>query len=188
MKLTKTYLFVLSVLFIPLTTQAIVIFGVGPKAGYYKTEETEDGKIMVGAAARLKLGPSLGFEGAIDYKSEKYMNDALTVKSWPVTASVLLYPLPIIKVYGLAGVGWYNTTYEYDPQKVNMNLTGGEQKVSEQEMGYHIGAGLELPLGGPTLAADIRYVKLNYDLSELNVNNEIDSDFYSINISLLFGI
>ena len=159
------------------------LFGVGPRAGYYKSQDAEEGNLMAGAAARLKLSPVLGIEGSIDYRSERYLNGAVTVKSWPVMATALVYPLPI--VYGLAGFGWDNTTFDFDAGK--LGVVSIEDKT-EQEGGWHFGGGVELPLGGTTLAADIRYVFLDYDFSDVPGSGDVKSDFYAITVSLLFGL
>lgn len=54
---------------LPYQASALTLFGIGPRGGYYQTEN-QDGKMYVGAAARLKLG-GLGLEGAVDYRSEE---------------------------------------------------------------------------------------------------------------------
>jgi hypothetical protein len=168
------------------TASARNYIGLGPRAGYYKTQDAEQGEWLFGAAARLRLG-SLAFEGSIDYRSEQYADGALTVRSWPVMASVLLYPLPI--VYGVAGFGWHNTTMDYDEAKFGLvgNLTAPEDKT-EQQVGWHFGGGIELPMGKTTtLAADIRYVFIDYDFGDLPGSEEYDTDFYAVTISLIWG-
>ncbi len=159
-------------------SSAISLFGIGPRGGYSKSGDGE-ANLTVGASARFKLG-NLGVEGAIDYRSDKYMDGHLTVKQWPVSASLLLYPLPF--VYGLAGTGWYNTTWDYELP----GMTELKDKT-EQQTGFHIGAGIELPLVKPTITADIRYVFLDYDFNDLPVNEEIDADYYTITVSLFWG-
>jgi len=72
----------------------------GPQAGYYKAKDT-DGNFMGGVAWRFKLSQMLGLEASINYRQEKYADDALTVRSWPVMVTGLIYPLPI--VYGAIG-------------------------------------------------------------------------------------
>ncbi|MCI0690989.1 hypothetical protein L0337_03165 [candidate division KSB1 bacterium] len=58
---------------------------------------------------RSHSNPSL----SINYRQEKFNNGALTVRSWPVMVTGLLYPLPI--VYGAVGAGWYNTKFDFEP-------------------------------------------------------------------------
>ncbi|MBN1540734.1 outer membrane beta-barrel protein [candidate division KSB1 bacterium] len=164
---------------LPIMAQAITLFGLGPRVGYHKSADADEGKLMIGGAARLKLG-ALAVEGSIDYRSEEYENGAITVKQWPVSASVLFYPLPI--VYGLAGAGWYNTTYEFDSTYFSATIP---EKRTEQEMGYHLGAGVELPILQPTITADVRYVFLNYDLGE--GLQKVDANFMVFTIGLFWG-
>lgn len=150
-------------------------FNLGPEGGYHKSEDG-DGNLMIGAAARIKLTSSLGAEGAIQYRQEDLGNGAVTVRSWPILVSGLIYPLPI--VYGVVGAGWYNTTFEFDIQ--------GIDDETEQEFGWHFGAGVELPVGGSKLFGDIRYVFIDYDFG--NVPTTGDSNFYIISAGFLFGL
>jgi hypothetical protein len=167
----------------PLAVNAGDFIGLGPRAGYYKAKDAEEGQWFGGAGLRLKMG-SIGFEGSIDYRAEKYVNGNLTIRSWPVMASVLFYPLPIL--YGVAGAGWYNTTFDYDQDKLIFKYV---KDKTDQEVGWHFGGGLELPLGRKSaLAVDIRYVFLNYDFSEVPGSEELDSDFYAVTITIIFGL
>ena len=96
----------------------------------------------------------------------------------------LFYPLPI--VYGAVGVGWYNTTFDYDEGKPGLLGLGSETK---QEFGWHFGAGAELPLGAHTkLVGDVRYVFLNYDFKQFPGSSGLSSDFYVITVGLLFAL
>jgi opacity protein-like surface antigen len=156
--------------------------GVGPILGYQKASDADDGRLMFGAALRLKLSPGLGVEGSINYRQEKYADGLLTVKSWPVMASALLYPLP--NVYGALGAGWYNTTFQYDRDQLPM--LGNKTK---QEFGWHLGGGLELPFSSTSkITGDIRYVFIDYDIEELVEFNGVQNNFYVITVGLLIGI
>jgi len=156
--------------------------GIGPQVGYYKADGADEGSYLFGGALRLKPLPFLGAEGSINYRKESYYDDALDVTSWPVMATALVYPLPF--VYGLAGFGWYNTTFEYDGDL----FPGMDDKETTNETGWHVGAGLELPLGtGARLAGDIRYVFLDYEFEELEGKKAGDSDFFVITATLFFG-
>ena len=158
--------------------------GIGPQLGYQKANDAEEGKLMGGAAVRLKLTPMLGAEASINYRQEKYADDAVTVKSWPVLVTGLIYPLPIL--YGAAGFGWYNTTFDYDVDVPGVDVPDSE---TTQEVGWHFGGGVELPIGSKlTMTGDIRYVFLNYDFEEVPGSEEIDSDFFMITVGLLFGL
>ena len=168
----------------PCTSSAVDLFGIGPRAGYYKVKDADEGKFLVGAAVRMRLSPLLGIEGSIDYRAEKYAEGAVTVRSWPVQATALIYPLPIL--YGLIGAGWYNTTFDFDQNRLGLALV---EDKTEQDFGWHFGGGIELPMGMvTTLSADIRYTFIDYDFSELPGSEDLDSDFYTVTVSLLFGI
>ncbi len=173
---------ILGIAGIPASSYALKLFGIGPRGGYYKAQEAESGKMYVGATARLKLA-ALGFEGAIDYRSEEYDNGNVKVSSWPVSASVLLYPLPI--VYGIAGFGWYNSTIEYSSSLPTLLAPKSE---TEQQIGYHFGGGVELPLSSAmSIAADIRYVYLDYQFDSTSSGQKVKSDFYAITLSMFWG-
>lgn len=157
--------------------------GLGPQVGYQKASDADEGRLMAGAALRIKLTRSFGVEGSINYRQEKYADGALTVRNWPIMATGLLYILPI--VYGAAGAGWYNTTFDYDEEK--LGNAGFEDKTT-QEFGLHFGGGVELPLGSVTLTGDIRYVLLNYDTEQIPGTGDVAANFYMITVGLLFGL
>ncbi len=167
--------FVLVLMTSPVNAQSIKL---GPQVGYYKTQDADDGRFLFGAALRLKLSSALGVEGAINYRQEKYGNDALTVRSWPILVTGMFYPLPI--VYGAVGAGWYNTTFD-------VNVPGVDNET-KQEFGWHFGAGVELPVGGKSrLTGDLRYVFLDYRFDDIPFQ-EVDSNFYMIAVGFLFGL
>lgn len=156
----------------------------GPQVGYHEAKDADNGKLMGGAAVRLKLSAMLGIEGAINYRGEKYSDGALTVRSWPVLASALIYPLPI--VHGTIGAGWYNTTLDYDQSRAGF---GNLDDETTQKFGWHFGGGIDLPVGeSSTVTADIRYVFLDYDFGALPTSGQLDSDFYMISVGLLWGL
>jgi outer membrane protein W len=144
--------------------------------------DAEESKIMGGVALRLKLSPALGIEGSIHYRQEKYAGEMLTVRSWPVMVTGLIYPLPIL--YGAIGAGWYNTTFDY-----NQTVLEIIEDETTQEFGWHFGVGLELPLGRRTkLSGDIRYVFLDYKFESLPGADDLKSDFYVISAGIFFGL
>lgn len=154
---------------------------IGPQIGYQKAQGAEEGKMMAGAALRLKLSSKFGVEGAINYRQEKFAEGNLTVRSWPVLVTGLYYPLPI--VYGSVGAGWYNTKFQYASSNPRIAV-----EDTRQEVGWHFGGGVELPLGKSTkLAGDIRYVFLNYDFDQVP-GVQLDSDFYMLTMGIQFGL
>ena len=154
----------------------------GPEIGYQRAQDADEGKFMGGAALRLKLTPGFGAEVSINYRSESYLHGGLTVKSWPVMITALIYPIPII--YCAIGTGWYNTSFEFDHSGYPFASDETQQKI-----GWHFGGGLELPVGpSAKLIADIRYVFINYDFSGVPGLGETKSDFYVCSVGLLFGL
>ena len=167
-----------TVLVAPVYAQSVSL---GPQAGYYKAQDA-DGNFMGGVAWRFKLTPTLGLEASINYRQEKYADDALTVRSWPIMVTGLLYPLPM--VYGAVGAGWYSTTIDYDQNKFLFL-----KDETTQEFGWHFGGGMELPVGSNfKLTGDIRYVFLNYDFKEIPGSSELNSNFYVLTVGLLFDL
>jgi len=156
--------------------------GIGPQVGYYRAQDADEGNFTGGAAVRLKLIPFLGVEASIGYRQEKYADDLLTVRSWPVMVTGLIYPLPVI--YGAMGFGWYNTTFDYDQDRLPLLKDDTAQKV-----GWHFGGGVELPVGARVkLTADIRYVFLDYDFEDVPGSADMSSNFYVVTAGLLFGL
>lgn len=163
--------------------QSIALFG--PHLGMQKAQDAEDLSYLVGATLRLKLLPALAAEGDIGYRHEEFGSGALTIREWPATVTALLYPLPM--VYGGVGGGWYNATFDYND---TYNAAGIDDET-KSEFGWHLAAGVELPASpGMRIYGDVRYVFLERKFKELPdaVLDGAKSDFYSINIGLLFRL
>jgi opacity protein-like surface antigen len=155
---------------------------IGPVVGFFKAQGADNAKTMWGAAMRLKLNDALGVEGSLHYRTEEYNQGSVKVTSWPVMVTGLIYPIPML--YGAIGAGWYNSSAE-------ITLYPGAPIVSEtqQDFGWHFGGGVELPLGtAATLVGDLRYVYLNYDFQNVPGSSSITSNFYVIDVSLLFNL
>jgi opacity protein-like surface antigen len=158
--------------------------GFGPQLGYYRAKDADQGNFMGGLALRLKMLPLIGVEASINYRQERYANDAVTVRSWPLMVTGLVYPLPFL--YWAMGVGWYNTTFDFDQDKFPLQNLADETK---QEFGWHFGAGTELPVSPNfKLTGDLRYVFLNYDFDQVPGLGNLDSNFYVVTVGLIFGI
>jgi len=154
----------------------------GPQAGFYKASDADNWSMMGGLACRVKLTPVLGAEASVNYRQETYANDALTVKSWPVMVTGLIYPIPF--AYGAIGGGWYNVTYDF-----NQNKLPSFTDESTQRFGWHFGGGVELPVGtSMKLIGDIRYVFLDYNFQQIPGSTNLKSDFAVIMVGLLFNL
>ncbi len=160
----------------------------GPQLGWQKAADADNSKFMIGGAFRLKLSQAFGMEASVNYRQEQYNNGAVTVTSWPVMVTGLLYPIPVL--YGAIGVGWYNTSFEYSPTILLL----GDRNETEQKFGWHFGAGVEIPLSGSVespnsiLTADLRYVFLNYDFQKMPGSPGLKSDFVMFTVGLLFNL
>jgi hypothetical protein len=155
----------------------------GPNVGIFKSNDSDNANVLYGVNLRIKSSPIFGIEGAISYRQEKYSNESVTVKTWPITVTALLYPLPI--AYGAMGAGWYNTTIEYDPVFFNLE----DNSRTTREFGWHFGGGVELPAGKATkVFGDIRYTFLDYNFEALPTSDDIDSNFYVITIGFLWEL
>lgn len=182
--MTKTFWVTLAAGMLFLSAAHAQSLAVGPQLGYQEAKDADHGRLMAGAALRLPLSSMLALEAAINYRQEKYSNDGLTVRSWPVMASALIYPIPL--VHGTAGAGWYNTTFDYNQSKAGF---GEFEDETTQKFGWHFGGGIDLPVGKSTvLAADIRYVFLDYDFKALPGSRDLKSDFYVISAGLLWEL
>ncbi len=155
---------------------------IGPQIGYNRAQDADKGSMLGGLACRFKASQYFGGEVSINYRQEKYADGLLTVRSWPVMVTGLLYPVPFI--YGAMGAGWYNTTFDYDQDRLSLLNDDTAQKV-----GWHFGGGLELPLSSKIrITTDFRYVFLNYDFEEIPDNDNLKSNFYVISAGFLFDL
>lgn len=140
--------------------------GVGPRIGYYKAPDSEDGTMFIGLQTRSR-GEVFGFELAGEYRGEQSYSTTsgeLTVRQIPVTASLLAFvPVaPNFQPYGLIGLGAYYTFYDYEGGFVN---PGDDANMN---FGYHLGFGLDMPLTeSAALNVDYRYLFLDGDNDNL---------------------
>ncbi|MDI6792044.1 MAG: porin family protein [bacterium] len=147
---------------------------IGPRVGYYKPKDADQGEFKYGAQARMTLTEALSVEGSIEYRKETYKNEEVEVISYPVMASLILFPFPLapISPYLIGGAIWdkYKATDE----------AGNEEKSSK--FGYFGGFGAEMPLGQKmSINGDIRYVLLDRDLSlETLTSDNLKEDFWTI--------
>lgn len=133
--------------------------------------DSDNVKGMFGLALRGSIIPDLlQSEIGVGYRTEDMNNDAIHVKQWPITASVLLAPMNV--VYADAGVGWYHTTYDYqDPLLADQTV---------QKFGVHLGGGFKVPVA-PRVALDLsgRYVHLQDQESRL-IPEKFNPSFWTL--------
>jgi opacity protein-like surface antigen len=147
--------------------------GIGGRYSYVRNNGIEDNSDMLGVIVRLRQAMILGIEGAIDFREEE-LNDGSRLRATPITASLMLYPIPV--AYGLAGIGLYRTKLELD-----------SDESTDTQLGYHFGGGIEAPIV-PLLkfTADIRYQFIDYDFDDLpEAVGKFDADGYAISAGLI---
>jgi len=179
--LKYSFLVVLAFMLVSTTVLDAQGLYLGPRLGYFKSSDADNGTFMGGAALRAKISPSFGIEGSINYRQETYNNGHLVVKSWPVMVTAMIYPVPV--AYGLIGAGWYNSSATYDP-----TFFSGSSESSSQDVGWHFGGGLELPSGTNIFTADVRYVFLNYDFTAVPGSSAISANFYVLTLGYSFSL
>jgi opacity protein-like surface antigen len=154
-------------------------FGIGPRYTYVMNQDDDEKSHMAGVFARAGF-TFLGVEGAIDYHKED-LPLGLELKSWPISATLLVYPMPVF--YALAGLAWYNTTLEF-PSSTPF------ESQSESQLGYHVGAGVELPLSPRvSLCSDLRWLFIDYEFDDIAASiGDVEANALTINAGLLIGL
>jgi len=149
----------------------------GARYAHVTNRHTDEGAHMGGVVARAR-SEFLGLEGAVDYRSEE-LNLSTDLRTWPVTVSFLVYPLR--QFYGLAGLGWYNSTIDFEAGIPYEDRT-------QTEVGYHLGLGFEAPLSqSARLTGDVRYQFIDYEFEEIPESiGEVDADAFALNLGVLF--
>jgi hypothetical protein len=152
--------------------------GIGVRGAWVDTPGEEDNAQMVGGF--LRLGNAIALEGAVDYRSTEIGGGA-EMRTWPVTLSLVASPIPFL--YGVAGIGWYNTTLELSPALGGMEDTW-------REFGYHAGGGVQLPIV-PYLSfvGDLRYSYVGYEFDEFAdaVSDFDGGDYLALNLGVMLG-
>lgn len=147
-----------------------------PSLGLSKpVEGGGDSKLYMGLALRESIAQILKGELGVAYRGESRFDDQLRVRSWPVTASLYLTPVPTL--YGGAGVGWYHTTFDYRTETPLL------QDETKQLFGVHVGGGMQVPLAAAALDLNGRYVMLRDQESRL-VPEDFDPDFWTLSLGL----
>lgn len=147
--------------------------GVGARYSYVHNNDLEDNSSMIGAMVRLRHMMFFGLEGAIDVRKEE-LNDGSELTSTPISVSAMVYPIPL--AYGLVGLGYYRTT-----------LKVGVDEASDSQIGYHFGAGVEMPII-PLLkvTGDMRYQFLDYEFEDIPGSvGKVEANGYALSAGLI---
>jgi opacity protein-like surface antigen len=160
---------------------------IGPQIGFYKAKDADAARGIGGVALRIKLNDAIGIEGSINYRKEDYDNGYVSVRTYPVMLTGLIYVVPV--VYGAIGAGWYNTSIDYNIPSSVIGNTITISSETKQQFGWHFGGGVELPVGrAAKLVGDIRYVYLDYNFKDFPGSNGMSSNFYVMTVGLLFNL
>jgi hypothetical protein len=135
--------------------------GVGPRLSWTNPDVTVPGlgsDRSIGAAIRAALSMRLGAELSFDYGHATDPATGLRVRTIPVQASVLLYPLRSrLSIYLLGGYGWYYRRFEPAPGTSGVAF-------SDRRTGWHTGLGGELIFGRHLGAyLDYRYLFVHHN-------------------------
>ena len=157
--------------------------GIGPKLGFYKAPDAEDGTMFIGIQSRSK-GKYFGGEFTLEYRGEQSYtttNGELTIRQIPVTGSLMLFaPLSEnFAPYGLAGLGAYYTFYDYDGGFIN---PGDDAEVN---VGYHLGFGADLAVS-ESAAFNIDYRYLFLDGNDSIPEKEFSGNVLSVGLTFYF--
>lgn len=152
-------------------------FGIGGRYTYVRNLDSKENANMGGIVARLR-GHFIGVEGAIDYRAEDLPLD-IKLRTWPVSASLLVFPVPIL--YGLAGIGWYNTTVDF-PDEILID------DETDSVLGYHVGGGLEIPVSPNfRLTSDVRWLFVDYEFKDIPDSiGDVDANSFTVNAGVLY--
>lgn len=148
-----------------------------PSLGVTKSTDTNagDAKGFAGLAIRAPVLPFLKLEGGIAYRQDSFGGGDLTLRQWPVTASVWASPTPML--YAGGGLGWYRTTIDFREPGFNDRTTS--------KLGVHLGGGAGMPLT-PNLGLDLngRYIFMQQDDDSVELPTTFDPDFWNVSLGL----
>ncbi|MEX2604179.1 MAG: outer membrane beta-barrel protein [Gracilimonas sp.] len=177
--LTILTIFTIAALFTQANAQQYLIednSGIGPKLGFYKAPDADEGTMFIGLQSRSK-GKYVGAEFSFEYRGEQQYTTAngnYTIKQIPLTGSLLIYA-PLAEnfaPYGLAGLGAYYTIYDYDH---GFFQPSDKTKVN---VGYHLGFGADIAISNSAaFNIDYRYLFLdgNDDLTDKKYSGNVIS-------------
>ena len=162
--------------------------GIGPRAGWYSSNDAEEGAWYFGVMGRIRLGENLGIEAAIDYRTaERFSTGLFDQRSYdaevaymPFTASAMIF-VPFgsnLAPYALAGLGWYYTLVDYDV--LASSIPELRDKFNDENSfvpGYHFGLGCEIVFSKNfAIHADARYLFLGTKINSISDAFSADID------------
>ena len=136
-------------------------FGIGPRVTFQRGDEAVPGSSalrLLGGQLKLRLTPGTAIEVSADYESSIQEGLRQRVKSMPIQASLLVFPVKsMVAPYLLGGVGWYRQSIT-DAGPTSSAAT----TTSIREMGYHAGVGVEVRVKRIAIHGDYRYNHIRF--------------------------
>lgn len=137
-------------------------FGLGPRVTFQRGDEgVPDSSALriLGGQLKLRLSPGTAIEVSADYDSSLDETLKQRVKSMPIQASVLVFPVrSVVAPYVLGGIGWYRQSITDAGATSAASTT-----TSIREMGYHAGLGAEVRVGKRiAIHGDYRYNHIRF--------------------------
>lgn len=162
--------------------------GIGPRLGYYKGNDADDGSFYGGLQLRARPSEVVGLEGSIEYRPGTESSFAVggaqqsvETKFVPVTGSLMLFlPVDGFAPYGLGGVGAYYTIYDSEG-------SFDDDWDSEFNFGYHAGFGLQIPFSSDaSLNLDYRYLFLTPENENLPEDADYSGNAFTASLMFYF--
>lgn len=151
--------------------------GIGVRGGVVRDPDVDDSMRTMGGMLRFR-GGLLGLELAVDRWEREVGGTEIAMT--PVTASVLVYPLPFAWIGG--GAGRYGARID---SPGFLGLTDDTDAVA----GYHVGAGVEVPVLPPLrLTGDVRYMFVDRTFEQLGDSSLSDSDVVTLQVGALLTL
>jgi opacity protein-like surface antigen len=158
-------------------------FGLGPSYGCYRTGDSGGWNDRIGVGSRLRYR-WWGADVEVHYKNERYFNDLVWVRSWPLTVSLLAFPFKF--AYAGGGFGTYELYVDY-----NQSIPGLEnlQNASRRRAGFHLCAGVEANMTKTSaVTVEMRYSWIDYRLAPLPDVSSVDTNALSLNATVYFKL
>ena len=157
---------------------------IGPRAGFLKGVDADDGVWFVGIQWHLALGDYLTFEASAELHESEFADGELSVSTIPLQITGLFHPITEdgYKLYVLGGAGVYYTSKDYSGTLATTN-----KDDTTSEYGYHVGIGVEFEMGGGlTLNGDFRYIIIEGESSKTPQDDEFDYWQFTVGLNFRF--
>ena len=137
--------------------------GIGPRLTFARgSADSPDGSQRFTGGMLRMGGGRAAIEIAMDYRSDVTGDLTERIKSYPIQASLLLFPVRArVAPYVLGGVGWYSQNVTRFSAPTGTIVVTDE---TTRKMGYHAGFGAEVRVHRRIgLHGDYRYTRLRFN-------------------------